>query len=244
MMRFAVCAAFVWLVAGTPAGAQEASESAPFAVANAPSAEAASSVPAGPRAPDVLGVSYPTAAPPDLIAPPAPAAPLPPPPPAITLELKTDLSAQRLTVLENGAVKHVWPISSGRPGYATQTGTFKPQWASRMWYSRQYEYAPMPHAVFFNRGTAFHATGATGMLGRPASHGCVRLAPAHAKLLFNIVHKHGFPHTKVVVHGGPRKGAPAVARGAKGDQVAARKRGNARVTRSAYPGGNVRWGSY
>ena len=50
----------------------------------------------------------------------------------------------------------------------------------RMHYSRQYEYAPMPHAVFFHRGTAFHGTGAVGLLGQPASHGCVRLAPGNA----------------------------------------------------------------
>lgn len=140
----------------------------------------------------------------------------PPPPPPITLVLNTDLAAQRLTVTENGKVKHVWPISSGRPGYATQTGTFRPQWASKMWYSRQYEYAPMPHAIFFHRGTAFHATGAVGLLGRPASHGCVRLAPGNAALLFKLVHKHGYAQTKVVVHKGARDRGPAIA--SKGDR--------------------------
>jgi lipoprotein-anchoring transpeptidase ErfK/SrfK len=236
MARLAVCAACACLIASAPAGAQDASVTAPTAVANAPAAGDAVPAPAA-RAQEVLGVSYPASAPPDLTAPPAPVAPPPPPPPAITLELRTDLSAQRLTVIENGVARHVWPISSGRAGYATKTGIFTPQWASRMWYSRQYEYAPMPHAIFFHRGTAFHGTGATGMLGRPASHGCVRLAPAHAKLLFNIVHKHGFVHTKVVVHGGPRRGAPAVAQGTVGNQVAARKRTGRSAMRSGYPGG-------
>src|SRR5262245_51324011 len=135
--------------------------------------------------------------------------PPPPPPPPITLILKADLGAQRVTAIENGKQTHVWPISSGRPGFATKTGTFRPQWASRMWYSRQYEYAPMPHAVFFNRGTAFHATSAVGLLGRPASHGCIRLAPGNAALLFKLVHKHGFTQTRVVVHGGSKGHAVA-----------------------------------
>ena len=109
--------------------------------------------------------------------------------------LNTDLGAQRLTVIENGKAKYTWPISSGRRGFATPTGTFHPQWASRMHYSRQYEYAPMPHAVFFHRGTAFHGTGAVGLLGQPASHGCVRLAPGNAAQLFKLVHKHGYAST-------------------------------------------------
>jgi lipoprotein-anchoring transpeptidase ErfK/SrfK len=135
---------------------------------------------------------------------------VPPPPPPITLTLKVDLRAQRVTVQEGNSVKHVWPISSGRGGYATQTGTFQPQWTSKMWYSRQWDMAPMPHAVFFNKGTAFHATNAVGSLGRPASHGCIRLAPANAAKLYSLVHRHGLASTKVIVHG-PSSG-PAIAR--------------------------------
>lgn len=123
------------------------------------------------------------------------------PPDRDTLKLSVDLGAQRLTVVERGEVKHVWPISSGRPPYRTTTGTFRPQWASRMWYSRQYDMAPMPHAVFFNRGIAFHATNATHLLGRPASHGCVRLAPQNARALYKMIHAHGYGHTLITVTG-------------------------------------------
>jgi lipoprotein-anchoring transpeptidase ErfK/SrfK len=137
--------------------------------------------------------------------------------------LNTDLGAQRLTVIEKGKAKYVWPISSGRRGYPTPTGTFRPQWAARMWYSRQYEYSPMPHAVFFHRGTAFHGTGAVGLLGQPASHGCVRLAPGHAAVLFKLVHKHGYAHTKVVVHrGSRRRQLPVARRSPQSERVAAR----------------------
>ena len=105
--------------------------------------------------------------------------PSPPPPPPITLILNTDLrrSAYRHRERE-GEVRLADLVGPRR--LCHQTGTFQPQWTSRMWYSRQYELAPMPHAVFFHRGTAFHGTSAVGLLGRPASHGCVRLAPANA----------------------------------------------------------------
>jgi hypothetical protein len=135
-----------------------------------------------------------------------------PPAPAITLVLKADLTAQRLTVMEGEQVLHVWAISSGRRGYATPAGTFRPAWMARMWRSRQYDDAPMPHSIFFNKGIAFHATTAVSMLGRPASHGCLRLAPAHAAELFQLVRRHGMGSTQVVVHGAAVFPPVAVAR--------------------------------
>ena len=162
-------------------------------------------------------------------------APPPPPPPPITLVLNTDLGSQRVTVIEDGKAKYTWPISSGRRGFATATGTFHPQWASKMHYSRQYEFAPMPNAVFFHRGMAFHGTSAVGLLGTPASHGCVRLAPSNAALLFKLVHKHGYASTKVVVHNGSRR-EPAVARrGSRAELASTRptQRGNYRVSRAS-----------
>jgi lipoprotein-anchoring transpeptidase ErfK/SrfK len=61
----------------------------------------------------------------------------------------------------------------------------------RMWYSRKYDNAPMPHALFFEGGLAIHGTNAIRQLGRPASHGCVRLSPGNARTLFDLVRQHG-----------------------------------------------------
>ena len=60
----------------------------------------------------------------------------------------------------------------------------------------------MPHAVFFTkRGHAIHGTTEVKHLGRPASHGCVRLAPANAKTLFYLVKDAGLENTQVVLTG-------------------------------------------
>ena len=129
-----------------------------------------------------------------------------------TLVLKTDLGAQELTVVENDTVVHVWPISSGTRGYSTPTGTFQPKSAHRMWYSRQYDWTPMPYAVFFVRGVAFHGTTAVSRLGRSASHGCIRLATSNAAQLFELVQRHGFAKTQIVVSGKAIHDPPTVAR--------------------------------
>lgn len=80
-----------------------------------------------------------------------------------------------------------WPVSTARRGYYTPTGTFHPYSLQPMHYSRKYDNAPMPHSIFFSGGYAIHATPHVGNLGRPASHGCVRLSPSHAATLYGIV---------------------------------------------------------
>lgn len=136
---------------------------------------------------------------PTVIVPPVPKPASRPKPPSLTVSV--DLSTQRMTVSEQGKVIHDWAISSGRAGYRTPTGSYRPQWTSRMHYSKKYDNAPMPHSVFYHGGYAIHATYATGSLGRPASHGCIRLAPAHAKTFYHLVEKHGKERTRISVNG-------------------------------------------
>ncbi|WP_414462164.1 L,D-transpeptidase [Hyphomicrobium sp. DY-1] len=133
--------------------------------------------------------------------------PLPP-----TLTASIDLSRQTMSVSVNGELRYRWRISSGTQQYATPTGNFYPQWTSRMWYSKKYDNAPMPNAVFINGGVAVHGTYHMAALGRPASHGCIRLAPSNAKIFYDLVQRHGMMRTRVSVHGRPNWGDSAVAR--------------------------------
>jgi lipoprotein-anchoring transpeptidase ErfK/SrfK len=135
-----------------------------------------------------------------------------PPKPVMTLVANVDLTAQRLVVSANGVKLHSWAISSGTREFPTPVGNFKAEWQAKMWFSKKYDDAPMPHAVFFKDGAAIHATQATGSLGRAASHGCVRLAPANAETFYKLVQKHGLSHTRISVHGTPKFAPPAVAR--------------------------------
>ena len=49
-------------------------------------------------------------------------------------------------------------------------------------------------------------------LGTPASHGCIRLAPANAKTFYNLVQRHGLKFTRVSVYGRPNwRGGGAIA---------------------------------
>jgi len=106
------------------------------------------------------------------------------------LDIRIDLSAQRMTVTRDGAKMAVWKISSGRDGYETPTGVFSVQRMDADHHSDEYDNAPMPFSIFFTNGVAIHGTYERG-LGSPRSHGCVRLAVGNARQLFGWVEKYG-----------------------------------------------------
>ena len=107
------------------------------------------------------------------------------------VEINIDLASQTMTVHSGTGEIYVWPISSGRGGYATPQGVFRPRALYAMVHSAKYGNAPMPHSIFFYGQYAIHGTMAVGSLGRPVSHGCVRLSPGNAARLFAMVERQG-----------------------------------------------------
>lgn len=112
-------------------------------------------------------------------------------------------SAQRMTVMVDGREQYRWPVSTGIGG-GPPSGAYRPERLERTWYSRRYDWSPMPHAIFFHKGYAIHGTYMVSRLGRPASHGCVRLHPADAATLFALVRSEGMGRTRIVVSDSPR----------------------------------------
>jgi L,D-transpeptidase catalytic domain len=124
------------------------------------------------------------------------------------LLVKISKSQQRVAVVIDGTEAYRWPISTGRRGHETPSGSFHPVRIERHWYSHQYSLTPMPWSVFFHRGYAMHGTMEAYNLGHAASHGCVRLRPDKAAILFSLVRREGLDNTKVVVMNGPLPAPP------------------------------------
>lgn len=142
-----------------------------------------------------------------------------------------DKAAQRLTVHVNGRPRFDWTVSTGRAGYDTPSGAFRVGRMARTHFSREWDDAPMPFSVFFTgRGHAIHGTGHVRALGRPASHGCVRLSVGHAATLFALVQAEGPGNTRVVVRGGD-------------PLVAGRSREGVRPARHVVPDNGYFWGA-
>ncbi len=107
--------------------------------------------------------------------------------------------AQRMSVWVDGQHYYNWAVSTGRRGYGTPSGSFRAFRLEPRWYSRKYDMAPMHNAIFFHGGYAIHGTSHVSQLGRPASHGCVRLHPANARELYALVREHGPRNTRISI---------------------------------------------
>ncbi len=107
------------------------------------------------------------------------------------VKIDIDLTSQTMHVASRDGARYDWPISSGGVGHLTPQGRFRPTGLFPMVYSSKYNNAPMPHSIFFYGPYAIHGTTAVASLGRPVSHGCIRLAPASAATLYAKVESEG-----------------------------------------------------
>ncbi len=113
--------------------------------------------------------------------------------------VQIDRAVQRMAVIVDGAPRYNWRVSTARRGYITPPGTYHPEMLARRWFSRKYYNSPMPHSIFFYGGFAIHGSYEISHLGRPASHGCVRLDPSNAVILFGLVHREGLAATTILI---------------------------------------------
>lgn len=112
---------------------------------------------------------------------------------------RVSITEQVMHVYHHGKLVHEWPVSTARAGKITPTGDWRPQLLSRNHRSSRYNNAPMPYAIFYSGHYAIHGTDQINRLGRPASAGCVRLHPDHARVLFDMVRAEGMDQTRVIV---------------------------------------------
>ena len=125
------------------------------------------------------------------------------PPPEPRLVITVNKVSQKMTVELDGNELYKWPVSTGAPGYDTPSGSFKPFRMEKEHFSKEWDDAPMPYSIFFTgEGHALHGSYHVASLGRRASHGCVRILPANAAILFALVQKTGMSNTRVIIKGG------------------------------------------
>jgi hypothetical protein len=97
------------------------------------------------------------------------------------LQISINKSTQHMTVTVDGRRLYDWPVSTGGRGYDTPNGSFKPFRMEIDHHSDEWDDAPMPYSIFFTKiGHAIHGTDKQRNLGRPVSHGCVRLSVKNA----------------------------------------------------------------
>lgn len=120
-------------------------------------------------------------------------------PASADVRIHIDKGSQTMNVWVDGWHYASWAVSTGRRGYGTPSGRFRAHRLEARWFSRKYDNSPMHNAIFFHGGYAIHGTSYVSQLGRPASHGCVRLHPSNAADLFSVVRSRGLASTRITI---------------------------------------------
>ena len=118
---------------------------------------------------------------------------------AAKVKVRVDRGSQTMRVYVGGHLRHSWRVSTGRKGYTTPRGSYRPTRMYRRYFSRKYYNSPMPFSIFFRGGYAIHGTTHIRNLGRRASHGCIRLAPGNAARLYSLVKRYGSRNTRIII---------------------------------------------
>lgn len=131
--------------------------------------------------------------------------------------IQIDKASQRMTVSKDGERLYTWPVSTGKRGHSTPSGSYKAFRMEKDHFSKEWDDAPMPNSIFFTKtGHAIHGSYDVKRIGTPASHGCVRLAPENAAVLFNLVKADGVLNTQVVLSGAEPPPSANIARAPAG----------------------------
>ncbi|WP_296576814.1 L,D-transpeptidase [Phreatobacter sp.] len=64
-----------------------------------------------------------------------------------SIVVRVDKTTQTMRVIVDGEHRHTWAVSTGRAGYNTPNGSYRPQRLERRWHSRKYGMAPMPYSI-------------------------------------------------------------------------------------------------
>ncbi|MFN6567325.1 L,D-transpeptidase [Dendronalium sp. ChiSLP03b] len=100
--------------------------------------------------------------------------------------IQINLSKQRLIAWEGRKPVYAVLISSGKKSTPTRVGTFKIQskYKSTRMRGEDYNVPNVPFAMFYQGNYGIHGAYWHRRFGTPVSHGCVNMAPNHAKWLF------------------------------------------------------------
>lgn len=117
-------------------------------------------------------------------------------------------SSQRMYLYLNGSLYGSWLVSTGVPGYGTPNfdkhpdGRIYDRYTSGKYPGGDYRgLGNMPYAVFISGGFALHGTPQSNWpkLGRPASHGCIRMHPDNAYIFNRLVRQYGIGNVWITV---------------------------------------------
>lgn len=116
-------------------------------------------------------------------------------------------STQTMYLFHHGELMATWKVSTGLNGSTPNfdknpNGRIYNRYTSSRYPGGDYKgLGNMPYAIFIHAGFAIHGTAETNWpkLGKPASHGCIRLHPDNAYRFNQLVRQYGIKNVWITV---------------------------------------------
>lgn len=130
------------------------------------------------------------------------------------LWLRIDKSVQKVFIYVEGVLSDSFLVSTGDSKHETPLFDTRPsgpmfkKYTSKKYPGGNYQgLGNMPYVVFINGGFGIHGTtqGNIPKLGKKASHGCIRVHPDNAKLIFELVNLIGLEETWITISEGEKQ---------------------------------------
>jgi len=101
--------------------------------------------------------------------------------------IQVNLSTQRLIAWEGGKPVYAVTVSTGKKSTPTRVGSFKIQSKHKIarMRGRDYDVPNVPYTMYYQGNYGIHGAYWHKKFGTPVSHGCINVAPNHAKWLFD-----------------------------------------------------------
>ncbi len=101
--------------------------------------------------------------------------------------IQVDLSEQRLITWQGNKPVFGVIVSTGKRSTPTPTGVFNiyTKLVKTRMKGEDYDVKNVPHTMYYQGGYGIHGAYWHNNFGTPVSHGCVNVAPNHAKKIFN-----------------------------------------------------------
>jgi lipoprotein-anchoring transpeptidase ErfK/SrfK len=125
---------------------------------------------------------------------------------AQTRQIIVSIQDHKLALVEDGEVKKVYPVATGRAETPSPTGTFRVvnRVTNPTYYHQGKQVEPGPQNPVGTRwigldkkGYGIHGTNAPNSIGKSASHGCIRMAKKDLEQFFEMVR----PGDVLEIHG-------------------------------------------
>jgi len=115
------------------------------------------------------------------------------------LYIYVDISQQSMRVYQGNRRIYHWRVSTGRRGFGTPRGNFRPKFIRKRYRSDVCHGQFMMNAIVLNNKLAIYGSNSTWKLGQNVSYGCVRISKDNSKKLYKLVQSYGKYRVRVKI---------------------------------------------